>query len=134
MGLVTGSGEAGRASSVAIARLATEDALPASPEPVTKPIGGPLARLSGMWCAQAMFTDWLAKALPAQWARAAEQNPGLDASKLAAICIRAVCNVTSRSELDHDPVASRTFLTQIRLPYMEHMERQQERTAFDDPF
>jgi len=124
-------------SPVAIARLAPENTQPAAqtkPAAQAKPAGGALARLSGMWCAQPAFAEWLAEAMPALWKRTADLNAGLDDHELAAICVRALCNVQSRAEIDHNQDASHAFLTKIRLPYMAHMERNQEDDHFDNFF
>ena len=126
-------------SPVAVARLATENATISAADTSTSPekqraAGGPLARLSGMWCSQPSFAEWLSEAMAPIWLRTQQLNEGLGDHEAAAICVRSICNVASRSELDHDVEAGHKFLTKIRLPYMAHMDAIRNEGEVDDPF
>jgi hypothetical protein len=114
-------------SPVAVARLAPENTTILAADTSTtvdgrKPVGGPLARLAGMWCAQPAFAEWLSESMTPIWKRTQQLNEGLGDHELAAICVRSICRVSSRSELDHDLDAGKAFLTKIRLPYMAHID------------
>lgn len=79
-----------------------------------KPAGGPLAKLSGMWCREPKFWEWL------------ETDPDNAASseRGATLCVHAICGVESRAMLDNDPVAARKFQTLIREPYMQWLKNE----------
>lgn len=76
-----------------------------------KPKGGPLAKLAGMWCNDPDFWAWL------------ETDPdnACHSAHGAAACLYAICEIESRAELDHDPVAAEKFHRLIRGPFMKHM-------------
>jgi len=72
-------------------------------QPVTeKQKGGPLAKLAGIFCNDAEFHKWK------------ESTYGyVDAAQ----CIYRVCEISSRSELDHNSDAAEKFHKYIRGPY-----------------
>ena len=76
-----------------------------------KPKGGPLAKLAGMWCNDKDFWKWANQA----------DGVGLIVSneKEAVEFIKYVCNIESRSILDHNTIAANIFHEKIRIPYME---------------
>lgn len=82
-----------------------------------KPKGGALAKLAGQWCKDPEFFKWIvATSFPdATWAT------GDSEAECAANGIRAICEIESRAELDHDAVAAERFHALIRLPYQKHM-------------
>lgn len=103
---------------IAIARLQPEAALEAQQEATIaaieadKPKGGELAKLAGMFCQQAEFRVWARGAF--DWYPVG----ALDADDAAA-CIREVCGIESRAELDHNEGAAEQFHERIRRPYVE---------------
>lgn len=72
-------------------------------EPAHEPKGGALAKLAGMWCADKTFWSWLGQPTEA------------DATK----ALYDLCDIMSRRQLDHDPVAAERFNERIRGPYMK---------------
>lgn len=74
-----------------------------------QPKGGALAKLAGMWCADATFQAWL----ETDPDNAAPNESG------ATLCLYALCEIESRRELDHDPAAAERFNQLIRGPYMK---------------
>jgi hypothetical protein len=77
---------------------------------------GPLAQLAGRWCEDVAFQHWLEDAVPTVWA--VHWDPArLD--ETAARVVRMMCGVASRSELDTNPTAGRTFHKLIREPFSE---------------
>lgn len=74
-----------------------------------QPKGGALAKLAGMWCADATFQQWL----EIDPDNAAPNESG------AALCLYALCDIQSRRQLDHDPAAAERFNRLIRGPYMK---------------
>lgn len=91
------------------------DELPVQPvadvgNPITEaPKGGALAKLAGMWCADATFQAWL----ELDPDNAAPNESG------AALCLYALCEIQSRRQLDHDPAAAERFNRLVRGPYMK---------------
>jgi len=75
------------------------------------PKGGALAKLAGMWCADATFQSWINQTYVH-----GEPMRGEDG---AARCLRSVCDIDSRAELDHNTHASGLFNSMIRGPYMK---------------
>lgn len=63
--------------------------------------GGPLARLAGQLCQRHDFQQFC-------------QTSTADG---AAEFVRAICQVQSRAELDHNPEAARRFHEQVRQPF-----------------
>ena len=101
-----------RGRSVAIAALkdghgAASDAV-AEPD---KPKGGELARLAGIWCNEPEFVVWL-------------NSRGLNGYDPAQ-CIREMCGVSSRADLDHNPVAAEKFQRIFRARYMAWFKERQ---------
>ncbi len=104
---------------IAIARLTTPGEQPKSAPQTERKTGGPLARLAGLWCAEEAFADWLADTYPDQF-NAALGKSGGDIEGAAAHLVRWLCNVESRADLDHDPVAAELFHDLVRRPFAEH--------------
>ena len=84
---------------------------PAFVPAIDKPKGGPLAKLAGMWCNDPEFWKWL------------ETDPDNCAPNEhgAALCLYALCEIESRAELDHDPIAAEKFHRLIRGPYSKYL-------------
>lgn len=97
----------------------------ADPHQARRPLGGPLARLAGQWCADAAFQRWIrqthGQAMAAAWGEteAADMAP----AEFARQAILLLCGIDSRAELDHDEAAEDEFHTHVRLPYADHLER-----------
>lgn len=117
-------------SPIAIAALALGTPTPSAPAASThtdtapehqKATGGALARLSGMWCGSPDFIDWLADTHPQLFEGALADAEG-NIADAAATLVRALCNIESRIELDHDPVAASLFHERIRAPYMAYRD------------
>jgi hypothetical protein len=100
---------------LAIARLTNEAGTAAlQPEPEPEPAkGGALAQLAGRWCNEPQFQQWLRDKYGVKDVRNAED---------AAQFVRAVCDVKSRAEFDHDDYAGTRFQNKIRLPYMAYCQ------------
>ncbi len=85
-----------------------DDEQPVSPHaPVVstqaeKPKGGELARLAGQLCQNPDYLAFI----------------GMESEEVAADHIRAVCEVGSRADLDHDPEAAARFHQHVRLPFV----------------
>ncbi len=73
---------------------------------ITKPKGGDLARLAGIWCNDPAFRAWL-------------QAPTVEAAR-ERICY--VCGVESRAELDHSASAKAIFNESFRKAYRDHLQ------------
>lgn len=71
-----------------------------------KPVGGPLARLAGMLCANPKFREWA----------------GVGDADTAAEFVRVECGIGSRVELDHNESAAAAFHANIRLPFLARQE------------
>jgi len=80
------------------------------PQP-NKPKGGPLCTLAARWCKEPMFQQWI----------------GVETEQGAADSIRTICEIKSRSELDHNPMAAINFNEHFRTPYMDFLKTQLER-------
>lgn len=78
---------------------------------VEKPKGGALSKLAGVWCARQEFWEWL------------ETDPlnAAHSPEGAAACVRSICEVESRAELDHDEAAAERFHRLIRGPFSKYM-------------
>lgn len=74
----------------------------------SRPTGGALAKLAGMWCSDPSFWEWLLHAYG--WK--------CESADDAAALIRQECNVESRAELDSNTEAQRIFHDRIRIPFM----------------
>lgn len=89
-------------------------------------IGGPLARLAGLWCGDMRFQQWLSTAFVGK-------NVSFDHAptntEIAAAMVREVCGVASRVELDHNPKAAEAFHSLIRMPYSNFLARELARHA-----
>ncbi len=91
---------------------------PAAQKPTGAHHGGfgdlpPLCSLCVRWCSNPAFREWLAEAFLVDIPNEEE----------AAAFIRSYCGVKSRKELDTDPLARTLFDTDIRAPYMEHLNQ-----------
>lgn len=75
-----------------------------------KPVGGPLARLAGQFCANPEFRQWLSETGEGSLFETAEE---------AAEEIRVGCGIASRAELDHNPTAAQFFHEMFRKPYAD---------------
>lgn len=117
-------------SPIAIAALVlgTPPKAEAQPEPPPKPVGGALAKLAGMWCANDTFADWMADTHSKLFDGALADAEG-DIAEASAAILRALCGVESRIELDHDEVAAARFHERIRLPYMAYLAANTEQAA-----
>ena len=80
-----------------------------------KPKGGPLAKLAGMWCADREFQSWVQSTTHSGifW-------PCSDSTE-AKLFVCEICEVESRSELDHNEHAAELFHQVIRGPYSKHL-------------
>lgn len=82
----------------------------AIPNPVElhqiKPKGGALSKLAGMWCGNPEFQAW------------SGTNSGADARMF----ILQACEIDSRAELDHDPVAAEKFHRLIRGEFSKYTQ------------
>lgn len=74
---------------------------------IEKPKGGPLSKLAGMWCNDPEFWQWL------------ETDPlnACHSASGAASCVRDICEIESRADLDHDAQAAERFNSLIRGPF-----------------
>ena len=96
----------------AIAALAVGYAAkPSNPVELDKPKGGALAVLAGRWCQDPEFWVWL-------------ETDGFicNSSESAADTVRAMCDIKSRAELDHDSVAAEKFHRLIRGPFSKYVQ------------
>lgn len=87
----------------------------ADTEPSERQKGGPLAKLAGQWCQMPEFYAWLRDTMP----RVAEQFNDLQPELASAAAVRGMCQVTSRSELDHHADAAERFHRYFRVPFSE---------------
>lgn len=87
-------------------------------KPNAKPLGGPLARLAGLWGGDRQFQVWMRQTFPHDL-----DNIDLTDEQLAAEAVRLVCGVASRAELDHNHEAAEKFHSLIRLPYSDYLSR-----------
>lgn len=88
-----------------------DDELPVrQPEP-EKPKGGALAKLAGAWCDLPDFWEFLTQQF--------KITSPCQSEKTAAEIVREICDIGSRADLDHDPVAKRSFDERIRRPFAE---------------
>lgn len=77
----------------------------------SKPKGGALAVLAGRWCNDPQFWAWFESI----------DHPcenSIDAAEL----VRYLCDIKSRAELDHDPVAAEKFHRLIRGPFSKYTQ------------
>lgn len=88
-----------------------DDEKPVPPPVAEKPKGGALSILAARWCERPEFWEWL------------ETDPQNACSSAygAALCVRGMCEVDSRADLDNDEAAAERFNRLIRGPYMKHM-------------
>lgn len=73
--------------------------------------GGELARTAGTMCAMSAFQQYAVE----------EYGPaedGVSATEHAASFVRAICNITSRAQLDHDSNAAYLFHQRVRKPFL----------------
>ena len=93
-----------------------------------KPKGGALARLAGMWCMDAEFYSFIRPvydiAMGGDGKGCGDVTPDdFDGrvSEYCKHCILVLCDIQSRAELDHDPVAAEKFHRLIRGQYSRHL-------------
>lgn len=72
-----------------------------------KPLGGPLAKWAGILCNDPLFWEWMDK----------EMGFIAKNETRAAEIIRAYCDITSRSELDHNKEAGNIFRDSFMQPF-----------------
>jgi hypothetical protein len=106
-----------------IARITGESSVePALDTPVEqsvdtpKPKGGDLARMAGVFCNDPVFWEFLNS--DEHFASADKVNNSTEAADL----IRYMCNVDSRSEIDHDMYSSSQFHYFFRIPFLAFKE------------
>jgi len=101
-----------RGTPVAIAKLTQEAAQDhARKEVIEEAKGGPLSRLSAMWCKDEKFLDWISSAF--------NEYPN---EEDVADWIRTTCQVNSRSEIDGNEEAAERFHRHIRIPFSEWLK------------
>lgn len=76
-----------------------------------KPKGGSLAKLAGMWCETEEFRSWMIK----------HNGWAVFTADEAADCIREVCGIESRAELDSNLEAKERFNRYFRGPYTKYL-------------
>jgi hypothetical protein len=92
----------------------TTEVVPDVGIPITgKPKGGALAKLAGMWCNEPEFQAWLSTILPKRYPILGPDD--------AANCLRTICEIDSRAELDSNASAADLFNVYIRGPYSKHL-------------
>ena len=107
---------------------ALKDGYAASKEP-EKPKGGALSKLAGMWCNEPEFYYFIRPVYDIFMGGSGhgygDVTPDNDfggvLSKYCAHCIKVICEIESRAELDHDPMAAEKFHKLIRGPYQKHL-------------
>ena len=84
-------------------------------ETTEKPKGGALSKLAGMWCNDPEFWAWAED----------ETHEGIfwhvNNAAEAKLFVVEICEIESRAELDHDPIAAEKFHRLIRGPYQKHL-------------
>lgn len=88
---------------------------------IVKPKGGALAKLAGQWCNLQSFFDWIQ---PVYDNFLGDIGPEIYDTKqeYCRHCLLVMCDIDSRAELDHDPIAAEKFHRLIRLPYSEYLK------------
>jgi hypothetical protein len=104
-------GKAGQAIALAALKRAPSEPVPKAEE---RPFRGELCRWTAIRCEEPAFAAWLESAYPAIWA---EHFPGLPANEAAAECVRNLCGVASRRELDTNEAAAALLHSNVRKPY-----------------
>ncbi|MFN7882267.1 MAG: hypothetical protein ACK5PF_04550 [bacterium] len=82
----------------------------------TKPKGGSLSRLAGMWCGNRDFQDWIRTTFTGLWAEFDEA--GADPADTTKRVLYCACEVDSLAKLDHQEAAATIFQDAIRRPFM----------------
>jgi hypothetical protein len=124
----------GTPAAIAALQVGYEQKVDTSPERVQKTPesihvkGGPLAKLAGMWCNENEFFYFIRPVydvfMGGDGRGYGNVSPGEFGDVVPAYCahcIKAICGINSRAELDHDPVAAEKFHTLIRGPYQKHL-------------
>lgn len=117
---------------IALARL-TQDASIQAKQSETidseKPKGGALAKLAGQWCSYGTFFDFIRPVYDRLMGGDGSGygdidfiGEGMKKSEFCRHAILVICNVESRAELDHDPIAAEAFHRLIRLPYSQYLK------------
>jgi len=89
---------------------------PPASDPAKK--GGPLARLAGMWRANADFQRWVADYHPESYVAVFESFESPSLSEVVTELIYQVCGVESLAQLDHEAIPARRFDAEFRQPFM----------------
>lgn len=93
--------------------------------------GGALAKLAGQWCQSQSFFDWIRPVYDRMLGGDGDGTGDIyiakdgDIPTVALFCKHAIlliCDIRSRAELDHDPVAAEKFHRLIRTPYSEYLK------------
>ena len=104
----------------AMALAALKDGAAAIPDAVIpaseKPKGGQWAKLAGMWCADTDFWDW------SNSTRHSNSAWHVVDAWSAAMVMRDICGIDSRTQLDHDASALNRFKDRIRTPFVAWMQ------------
>ena len=95
--------------------------------------GGALAQLAGKWCRMPEFASFIRpiynRAMGGTGFGSGDLSPadyGGDCAAYARHCILVLCDIDSRSELDHNAEAAEKFHRLIRLPFAEHLRAEAE--------
>ena len=80
-----------------------------------KPKGGVLSQWAATRCAEQSFQEWMAREFAGKW------KDGWNApAERCAYVIRAICQIRSRAELDHNEYSANIFREQIMTPWQKH--------------
>ncbi|MGI9335762.1 MAG: hypothetical protein ACR2RL_21660 [Gammaproteobacteria bacterium] len=82
------------------------------------------AQMAAIWCADKRFRAWLKGQHPRTY-HAAENGWAFDPKEIAAVVVRKVCKVQSRSEFDSDREAAARFREAICKPWERANEAMQ---------
>lgn len=85
--------------------------------------GGALCKLAAILCNDPEFQFWISRLVADSRVPVPELMPPILGEESAAVCIRAICNISSRRKLDHDAKAAQVFHEQIREPWLAHQNR-----------
>jgi hypothetical protein len=108
------------------AEAKSDEVAPAEEAKRDKPAGGLLSQWLAMRCNEYEFQRWLREvAWPVQWQKSLDKSarsvaPTIRPDLVAAECVRVVCEVKSRAEVDTDPEAAKRCNERIRHPWQKH--------------
>lgn len=104
-----------------------DDEAPVQPQATEKPARaprkdtrGPLCREACDYCAMPEFWDWLSDSLKVK-------RGEIDEARAASL-LRVKCAITSRNDLDRDPLMADIFRDRIRVPFIK-WQRQERQAA-----